>query len=241
MPLEVIGAGLGRTGTMSLKVALEQLGLGPCYHMIEVLSEPARSEQWLRAAAGELEWDRVFEGYAATVDYPGCVFWRELADYFPHAKVVLTVRDPDRWFDSTQATIFSPAHVQRLAGSPMQAFFRTAVVRDYGDRLHDRAFMTALFRRHVAEVTSAVPRDRLLVYEVGEGWAPLCEFLGVPVPEAVFPRVNSRAEFAARSVVAGEGAREGALDMETVSRQARARLAALRAEKGSEPFFEKGL
>ena len=108
MPLHVIGAGLGRTGTLSLKLALEQLGLGPCYHMMEVRAAPERLEHWNRIAAGEqVDWDEVFAGFQSTVDWPACNYWRELMARYPDAKVILSLRDPDGWFRSTQATIFS--------------------------------------------------------------------------------------------------------------------------------------
>ncbi len=194
MALRIIGAGLGRTGTMSMKLALEQLGVGRCYHMAELIADLSRLPVWLRAADGAPDWEAVFAGFTATVDYPGCTYWRELAELYPSAKVLLTVRDPDDWFDSTQATIFSPPMRARMAASPMEGFFQKAVLRDFENRLDDRAFMTAAFERHNAAVRSAVPAERLLVYEVGEGWPRLCEFLGVPVPAAPFPRVNSREE-----------------------------------------------
>ena len=194
MALQIIGAGLGRTGTMSMKLALEQLGVGRCYHMAELIGDLARLPLWLGAADGAADWEAVFAGFTATVDYPGCTYWRELATCYPDAKVLLTVRDPDDWFDSTQATIFSPPMRARIAGSPMEGFFQKAVWGDFGGRLDDRAFMTAAFERHNAAVRSAIPPERLLVYEVGEGWPRLCQFLGVPVPAASFPRVNSREE-----------------------------------------------
>jgi hypothetical protein len=197
MPLQVIGAGLGRTGTMSLKIALEQLGFRGCYHMSEVIANPAYTGGWIEAADGRPDWERVFAGYAATVDYPACTFWRELAAAYPAAKVVLSVRDPDHWFESTQATIFSAAMSSRLAASPAREFFEKTVWRDFGERIGDREFMTAAFERHNAEVQRSIPSDRLLVYEVAQGWEPLCEFLEAPVPSVPFPRVNSREEMAA--------------------------------------------
>jgi len=205
MALRIIGAGLGRTGTMSMKLALEQLGAGRCYHMAELIADLSRLPQWLRAADGVPDWEAVFAGFSATVDYPGCTYWRELAAFYPDAKVLLTVRDPDDWFDSTQATIFSPPMRARLAGSPMEGFFQKAVFRDFGNRLDDREFMKGAFERHNAAVRSAVPPERLLVYEVGEGWTRLCEFLGVPVPAASFPRVNSREEMQQMMAAAAAG------------------------------------
>src|SRR2546426_1037927 len=197
MPLKVIGAGLGRTGTLSLKVALEQLGFGPCHHMIEVMLHPESTALWMGAADGNPDWEAIYQGYAATVDYPGCSFWRQLSERYPEAKVLLSVRDADQWFESTQATIFSPAAINMLKASPIEPFFKKTVWSAFGDRIHDRDFMVALFNRHNAEVERTIPKDRLLVYEVARGWEPLCEFLGVPVPADPFPRRNSREEMAA--------------------------------------------
>ncbi len=198
MPLEVIGAGMGRTGTFSLKLALEQLGLGPCYHMKEIFAHPEHAPGWVRAADGHHDWDAVFAGYRSTVDYPGCTFWRELVKSNPNAKVLLSVRDPDQWFESTQATIFNPATAASIQRLPLAEFFAKTVWPDIQDRLHDRKFMVETFKRHNAEVVRAVPSDRLLIYEVTQGWPPLCEFLEVPVPQGPFPRENSREDFAAR-------------------------------------------
>ncbi|HEY6455538.1 MAG TPA: sulfotransferase [Steroidobacteraceae bacterium] len=206
MPLEVIGAGLGRTGTVSLKLALEQLGFGPCYHMTELLMHPDHAAGWVRAADGHPDWEGIFSGYAATVDYPGCSFWRELARRYPSAKVLLSVRDPDQWFESTQATIFSDASSATLNASPLRGFFEKTVWRDLSDRVHDRAFMVELFRRHNAEVERTIPKERLLVYNVTQGWTPLCNFLGAPIPDNPFPCTNSRDEYAARSAARAKAA-----------------------------------
>ena len=225
MPLQLIGAGLGRTGTLSLKVALEMLGLGPCYHMIEVMAHSQRPNDWIQAANGQLDWDAVFDGYGSTVDYPGCTFWRELAQRYPTAKVLLSVRDANEWFDSTQATIFSPQMRQQLSRSPVAPFFDKAVWGAYGDRIHDREFMVGEFERHAAEVQRSIPKERLLVYRLGDGWKPLCDFLGVAVPDAPFPRTNSRDELAAmiaeRAKAAGP---DGSIDMQHMSRHAKSRI-----------------
>jgi hypothetical protein len=198
MPLKVIGAGLGRTGTMSLKLALERIGLSPCYHMAELMMNPARVPLWIDVADGKPNWEAVFEGYPATTDYPACIWWRELASAYPNAKVILTLRDPEKWFESTQATIFSETMAARIESSPLVPFFEKTVWKAFGDRIHDRAFMIEQFERHNAAVKAAIPRKRLLVYEVSEGWEPLCEFLGVDVPDTPFPKVNSREELQAR-------------------------------------------
>jgi hypothetical protein len=196
MPLQLIGAGLGRTGTASLKVALEELGLNKCYHMAEVMLNPSHMQLWTDAADGNADWERIFDGYAAGVDYPVCAFWRELAEYYPSAKVLLSVRDAERWFESTQATIFSPRFREWAQGTPFGVMGEKIVYADFGDRIEDRDFMVGYFERRVAEIKTAIPVDRLLVHEVQQGWAPLCEFLDVPVPDKPFPRVNSREETA---------------------------------------------
>ncbi len=191
MPLDVIGAGLGRTGTLSLKLALEQLGLGPCYHMLEVRAAPARLEHWNRIAAGEkVDWEEVFAGFRSTVDWPACNYWRELMARYPDAKVILSLRDPDAWFRSTQATIFSDA-VQSGAPPSVVKILTDVVGKDLGDR--ERCI--AAFERHNASVKAGVPAERLLVFDAKQGWEPLCAFLGVPVPDAPFPAVNTTEQF----------------------------------------------
>ena len=200
MPITLIGAGLGRTGTASLKLALEQLGIGPCYHMKELFLHPEHAPLWVRAADGDPDWDTLFEGYGSTVDYPGCAFWRELAHFYPAAKVLLTVRDPDQWFESTQATIFADAMSANLAASPLREFFEKTVFRHFGNRIHDRQFMIEFFHRHNAEVERTIRPERLLTYTVTQGWEPLCAFVGSGIPQAPFPHLNSREEFAARAV-----------------------------------------
>jgi Sulfotransferase domain len=190
MPLKVIGVGFGRTGTMSLTLALDQLGFGRCNHM----ASPDRHPLWIDAADGKPDWERIFEGFNSTTDYPSCNFWRQLSSFYPQAKILLSVRDPNKWFDSTQATIFSPATIDQMSNSPSKAFFEKAVWVGIKDRIHDRDFMVAHFNRHVAEVKRAIPKERLLIYDVKEGWEPLCAFLGVAVPSAPFPSVNSTAE-----------------------------------------------
>lgn len=204
MALKIVGTGLGRTGTKSLHTGLGVLGFGPCHHMVEVFAHPESAQLWIEAARGRPDWDTTFAAYQSVVDYPGAAFWRELTSYYPHAKVLHTVRDPDQWFDSTQATIFAPDGPATRRG-PMSEFF-DIILREFGDHIHDRAFMTAYFRNHTRKVLEAIPANRLLVYEVSQGWGPLCEFLGVPVPAQPFPSENSRAEFIGRQQAARGGA-----------------------------------
>jgi hypothetical protein len=208
MPLKIIGAGLGRTGTLSLKVALEQLGFARCYHMTEVLAHPEHVLVWDAAARGEpVDWEALFQGYQATVDWPGCNFYQDYLRLYPEAKVILTLRDPERWYDSARQTIY---HVRRALPGWLTVFWRRmGCFRAMLDRLiwvgmfhgrfEDRAHAIEVFRRHNEEVKRVVPQERLLVYEVGEGWGPLCAFLGVPAPaDQPFPHLNDAAEFRAR-------------------------------------------
>jgi len=195
MPLSVIGAGFGRTGTLSLKLALDQLGFGPCYHMIEVFKDPMAPGYWEAAADGRpVDWEEVFAGYGSTVDWPAATFYQQLADAYPQAKVILTVRDPEAWFASTQATIFA----RPLTDSADDAWARMAVkvIGDLFDRkMSDKQKLIDVYHRHNATVQRVVPAERLLVYDVAEGWEPLCRFLGVPAPDGPMPRVNSTEEF----------------------------------------------
>jgi hypothetical protein len=211
MSLSLIGAGFGRTGTLSLKMALEMLDLGRCYHMMEVFQNPSHAKQWLAAADGRpVDWAQLFADYGATVDWPACTFWRELVDYYPDAKVLLSVRDPERWYKSMSATIFRL--LQQTLPDDMDADMRSRVemvariVRQmtFDGRLDDKDHAISIFEEHNAAVREAVPADRLLVYEVGDGWEPLCRFLEVPAPAEDFPRVNSTDEFRDRFEMASK-------------------------------------
>lgn len=195
MPLDVIGAGLGRNATFSLKFALEEVGFGPCYHMSEVFAGARRNVPlWIEATQGNPDWDAIFDGYRSTSDYPACTYWRELADYYPDAKVVLTTRDPDSWFDSVSETIFSQRMIASLAGSPLETMMQGAIFAPFGERVTDRAFMTDWYAKRNQSVIDGLPPERLLVFHPKQGWDPLCAFLGVDVPDKPFPRVNSRDE-----------------------------------------------
>lgn len=235
MTLKVIGAGFGRTGTLSLKFALERLGFGPCYHMVEVNAHPEHDPAWLALARGEPGDWRVLRGYASTVDWPSTYFWRELAAANPEAKVILTTRDPEAWYDSASATIFARmlefevlrTEVLRtealrakalgakalgakalragdnvdtldpLRQRHMQMVNFIVVEKTFGGSL-DKAHALRVFEAHNEAVRRTIPPERLLVYESGQGWEPLCAFLGVPVPSAPYPKVNTSDNFTAR-------------------------------------------
>lgn len=209
MTLRVIGAGFGRTGTASLKEALEALGFGKCYHMIELFQRPADARVWRAAYHGQpVDWDALFAGYQATVDWPGCTFYRELMERYPDAKVVLTVRDPEQWHASAMNTIYGaprafPLPLLRPLIPWMRDIFRMQDDLFWNGAFHgrfaDKQYAIEVFNRHNAEVKRVVPPERLLVYEVKAGWAPLCRFLDVPVPvDRPFPHVNDGAEFRER-------------------------------------------
>lgn len=167
----------------------------PCYHMSEVLGRAGHVDKWIDAAAGRADWDAIFDGYAATVDFPAANYWRELSARYPDAKVILSVRDPDRWFESTQATIFSARLQAFQEGTRWGGMIKATIDDHLGGRMNDRAALTAAFNRHVEAVKAGVDPDRLLVFEAGQGWAPLCEFLDVPEPSEPYPRINSSEEF----------------------------------------------
>lgn len=200
MALSVIGAGFGRTGTLSLKFALERLGFERCYHMTEVLENPSAVSHWSRAAEGEaVDWNEVFAGYRAAVDWPVSHFYRELAEFYPEAKVILTWREPERWYQSAIQTIFQVMQMPPPQGGPAfehaRMVRRVVLERTFGGRVDDRDHAIAVYTRHAEEVKRAIPPERLLVYEVAEGWEPLCRFLDRPLPDAPFPKVNSSDEF----------------------------------------------
>ncbi len=199
MTLQVIGAGLGRTGTLSLKLALEHLGLGPCYHAMELpMAAFAPVPLWQEAIEGRADWDAIFAGYRSTADYPGCCFWPELVTHFPRAKVILTVRDPDGWFDSISTSLFSPTTRPLALAGPMGPLNRYFTQGLQEAMLNDRATMTGYFRRWNQAVIDSLPSERLLVFDAADGWAPLCHFLDVPVPDCPYPRVNARDEINAK-------------------------------------------
>jgi hypothetical protein len=201
--LDVIGAGFGRTGTLSLKAALERLGFGPCHHMLEVIDHPGQASLWAPVVRGEEpDWDVVYRGYRATVDWPGARYWRELTARYPRAKVILTVRDPRRWYESAAESIFRAA-VEPPPADPALARLRRvvrAVVWDgeFGGRFEDARYAMRVFEEHNEAVRREIPAGRLLVFEVRQGWAPLCEFLGAPAPDEPFPHHNDREAFAER-------------------------------------------
>jgi Sulfotransferase domain len=192
--MKVIGAGFGRTGTMSLKVALEEIGYDPCYHMVELFEHPEHVELWEAAVRGEsVNWEELFAEYKATVDWPGAAFYKELSQRYPDAKVILTVRDPEGWYESARNTIFT---LRDVASSRAPQMARNLASQKGFRDVEDREHMIEAFNRWNEEVKESVPAERLLVYEVKEGWGPLCGFLDVEVPkDKTFPHLNDSDSF----------------------------------------------
>lgn len=199
MAPKIIGAGVGRTGTYSLRTALNMLGLGPCHHMEEVLHHmPEQLPLWQAAVAGKADWAAVFKGYESTVDWPTAGFVPELYKAYPDAKFILTVRSPESWAASFSETIYALCAKKDEAPPHMQAWLDMAIAvitrTGFPPGLNPEQLAKA-FSAHTEKVTALVPAKQLLVYEVKQGWEPLCNFLGKPVPADAFPKTNDRAEF----------------------------------------------
>ena len=209
--VQVIGAGFGRTGTLSLKFALEKLGFGPCYHMMEVGQRFEDTAVWKRAHDGEpVDWQSFLAGWRATVDWPSCNFWREQLAAFPGAKVILSKRDPARWYTSVMNTIYPSSqaamHGEDERGRAFGSWANEIIWEGVFDgRMDDEAHVLDVLANHEADVRSSVPAERLLEYTPGDGWAPLCDFLGVAVPDEDYPRTNSTEEFRVARGLSDEG------------------------------------
>jgi hypothetical protein len=239
MQMKVIGAGLPRTGTLSQKVALEMLGFGPCYHMVNVLTDLPLARQWEQAMDTEVDWDEIFGEHESTVDWPGSFFYRELADAYPDAKVVLSVRDPEAWERSMLDTIWGLFHGQSVMAhisktredvDPEWRAYMDMMRRMWaaqgvfsGPELRPGQLVEAI-TRYQEQVQRNIPEDRLLVWSVQDGWEPLCRFLEVDVPQAEFPRLNDSKMFVDRiidsSLMVIRQWREGGGVVEAPARQA---------------------
>jgi Sulfotransferase domain len=214
--MKLIGAGMPRTGTLTQKMALEMLGLGPCYHMVDVLADLDQAGLWERALDGQAPWPEIFAGYESTVDWPGGYFYRELIDVYPDAKVLLSVREPEAWERSMRQTVWAVRNgeslIRLLSSAQAHVNPRWQGFLNMIDGLlwqgsgtfaagHDEpAELIDAMNRHNEEVKRVVPSERLLVWSASEGWEPLCEFLQLPVPDEPFPHINDRTEFLNRIV-----------------------------------------
>jgi Sulfotransferase domain len=198
MPLKVIGVGFGRTGTNSLKHALEMLGFAKCHHMVEVIENLEQAPLFLAAARGEVvDWDTIYEGYQSCCDWPSCHFWRELSAYYPEAKVILSHRNAQSWFNSMSETILPllTNKPSKDADPIMQMGHEIVFEQTFGGRVDDRDHVIGVYERHNQAVRESIAPDRLLVFEAKDGWEPLCAFLEVPVPEQPYPNTNAPDEF----------------------------------------------
>lgn len=214
MAIQVIGAGMGRTGTMSLKHALEVLGYHKCHHMIEVMQNPPQLAYWKEMHKNRTtDFDAMLDSYSAAVDFPGSLYYKELMEKYPDAKIVLTVRDPEKWYTSCRNTIYNlPKGFKKLMMRTVGLFKpdvkHVSEVFDYVEdavwsglfkgKFEDKDLAIKIFNKWTEEVKKTVPPERLLVFEVAQGWQPLCEFLNKPVPSTAFPKVNDTAEFLER-------------------------------------------
>ncbi len=207
--MQVIGAGFGRTGTMSLKGALEQLGFGPSFHMIDLARQPELLPGWQAAVDGQdVDWNQLLDGWESTVDWPACTYWEQIWETFPDAKVLLSVRDPESWYQSCLKSIHASAKAAgkgeleggAVAVSPEAMKLINGLMWNgtFDGRFEaDKEFAIDVFNRHNEDVKSKVPADKLLVYEIKQGWEPLCEFLEVPVPDSPMPHLNDATSFRA--------------------------------------------
>lgn len=210
MTLRVIGAGMGRTGTHSLKLALEQLLGGPCYHMRELFDHPEHIPAWHAAAEGDMpDWDKLFTGYAAAVDWPAAAFWPELMEAYPDALVILSVRDAEGWWQSASQTIFPSSRSYGEQNEDGRRWFEMVVAMmnsRFTPDLENREAAIAAYEANNQRARELVPPSRLLEWTASEGWAPICEALGLPIPDEPFPLTNTRQEWIARQAAAQEEA-----------------------------------
>ncbi|MDJ0700522.1 MAG: sulfotransferase [Woeseiaceae bacterium] len=201
MALAVFGAGFGRTGTTSIKLALEQLGFGPCHHMSDVFKNPGELPVWRDAADGKrIDWRSAFAGWRSAMDWPSTHYWRQIAQAWPDAKVLLTVRPEARWVASFSQTIRKLIEGRASVSNPhwrdVLEMAQTMIAEQtFDDAMQDETVLRGKYRERTEQVLDEIPAERLLVYDVADGWKPLCEFLGVDVPATDFPRTNNVEEF----------------------------------------------
>lgn len=222
MSLKVIGTGLGRTGTYSLKLAIEQLGVGKCYHMVELFQQPERLKYFKKAEKGEkVNWNELFDGYKAAVDYPVARYYKQITEFYPEAKVIHTLRDPEEWYESASATIFwaskpyslrilkltvhLPFSSEARRRIPVLMYNRKLSELEFGKDLKNKEKVIKRYNKHYEEVIKTIPDNRLLLFDPKSGWEPLCRFLKLPIPLIPYPKSNTRKEFLDRVNIIGKG------------------------------------
>ena len=222
MPLKVIGTGLGRTGTYSLKLALEHLGFGKCFHMLELFQKPEKIRYFRNAEKGyDVNWEDVFSNYCSVVDYPAARYFRQITAAFPEARIIHTYRDPEEWYDSAMQTIFwvnrMPVSMYAKFGMylpfrreirrrlPVLIYNRKLMYLEFGRKLSNKAEVISYYEKHTERVIREIPEEKLLVFDSKDGWEPLCKFLGVSIPETQYPHFNKRPDFKNKVEVIGKG------------------------------------
>lgn len=222
MPIKIAGTGLGRTGTYSLKLALEHLGFGKCYHMTELFQYPEGVSHFRQAERGDqINWENIFSNYNSTVDYQGARYFEQITDHYPDAKVIHTYRNPDEWFESAVKTILAARNLnfrQYVKFASLFPFYpnirkrlnaflysRKLIALEFGKDYSDKKKIIRKYEQHTENVIKKINPDRLLIYNVSEGWKPLCRFLNVPVPKNDFPYTNTQDEFFKKIEIIGRG------------------------------------
>lgn len=213
MSIKIIGAGLPRTGTNTLKQSLETLGYVKTYHMKELLVNPEDLHHWLSLERGESpDWDTLYDGFQATVDFPAYPWYKEHMERYPDAKVIMTVRPFEGWYKSVYSTIWTagPQNIFEKLGMLVKLLFnprlrkviksiklakRMIFAKHLEGKFEDKAFAEKVFNQHMENVKAHVPPEKLLIYDVRDGWGPLCEFLGKPVPQEELPHLNKKENF----------------------------------------------
>lgn len=213
MSIKIIGAGFPRTGTNSLKRSLEMLGYEKTYHFKDLMNVPTNLPYWQELqATGNMKWDEIYDGYQASVDFPCYPWYKEHMARYPDAKVIMTVRSFESWYESMRKTIYVSGPQTPIAKiSLLSKMLFSARLRNlfkcikfvknflfniqFEGKFDDKEFVRSVWEKHIAEVKAHVPSDKLLVFEVKDGWKPLCEFLGVPEPPEPLPHLNKKENF----------------------------------------------
>ena len=194
MSLKIIGAGFPRTGTTTLKMSLELLGFEKAYHFKDLIADPGKLKHWQEIEnTGHTDYGRLFDGYQASVDFPGYPYYKLLMKKYPNAKVILTLRDFDGWYESNYNTIWQVEPINDC----LEFMRNTYLIKQFNNKFDSREIAEKVFQAHNNEVIEFVPKKRLLVYEVKDGWEPLCSFLDRPIPEETFPHLNKKENFPA--------------------------------------------
>ena len=213
MSIKIIGAGFPRTGTLTLKNALETLGFEKTYHYKDLIANPKKLKYWQELENyGNTDFDKLFDGFEASVDFPGYPYYKVLLNKYPDAKVILTKRNFENWYESTQKTIWQSAHkpivekikilLKRIYNKRYRNIYRCVLFmrkiylsNQFGNSFTSKTSAEKVFYKHIDDVIKYVPKEKLLVYEVADGWGPLCKFLGLEIPNEDFPHLNKKEDF----------------------------------------------